>query len=124
MKELKRSRDTKKAFDETKKLAYKAKDYLMQGSLEDFGKLLDKAWRMKKRFSPKISNPLIDDLYQTAKEAGALGGKISGAGGGGFMILYCNPRSRYKVAQSLIAQKAHVSQFSFEKDGLQTWRVD
>ena len=60
-----------------------------QGALDDFGLLLNDAWQLKKQLASKVSNTQIDDLYNTAMRAGALGGKITGAGGGGFLLLYC-----------------------------------
>jgi len=62
---------------------------LLQRRLEDFGAKLDEAWHFKKQMSPKISNPHIDEMYAEARRHGALGGKITGAGGGGYLLLYC-----------------------------------
>ena len=68
---------------EVKALAYALKDELLKGNLHSFGKLLDYGWQSKKRMSSKITNPQIDQLYDEALKAGALGGKLLGAGGGG-----------------------------------------
>jgi len=72
-----------------------------EGSLHDFGKLLHEAWRLKRELSSQISNSRIDQLYETARRAGALGGKICGAGGGGFMVLFVPKHSRDKVREAL-----------------------
>ena len=74
---------------------------LEKGDLDDFGDLLHHAWEVKRRLSPAISNSLIDEVYEAARSAGARGGKIAGAGGGGFLLLYCPPREQEKVRQAL-----------------------
>jgi D-glycero-alpha-D-manno-heptose-7-phosphate kinase len=79
------------ALHQVKNTAALMKEALLCGDLERFGHLLDDAWQAKKRVSHRISSPRIDGLYQAAREQGALGGKITGAGGGGFLLLYCEP---------------------------------
>jgi D-glycero-alpha-D-manno-heptose-7-phosphate kinase len=74
--------------------------------------------------SPKISNPAIDELYSEARKAGALGGKIMGAGGGGFMLFYCPFEGKHKIAARLKQIGASLTEFAFEDHGLQTWRVN
>ena len=81
----------------------------------DFGKLLDKAWRYKRELSDKVSTPLIDDIYETALDAGATGGKILGAGGGGFMLLFAPP-SRQVAIRERLSNLVHVH-FKFESAG-------
>ncbi len=71
------------------------------GSLDDFGKLLDESWKIKKTLSSQISNYHIDEIYTTAKEAGALGGKLLGAGGGGFILFFVKPEFQSKVREKL-----------------------
>jgi D-glycero-alpha-D-manno-heptose-7-phosphate kinase len=71
------------------------------GPLDDFGKLLDESWKIKKTLSSQISNPHIDDIYTAAKEAGAIGGKLLGAGGGGFIIFFVKPELQPKVKEKL-----------------------
>jgi D-glycero-alpha-D-manno-heptose-7-phosphate kinase len=66
-----------------------------------FGRLLDESWKIKRTLSDKISSPYIDDLYSTAIRAGALGGKLLGAGGGGFILLFAEPSSHVKIRQAL-----------------------
>ena len=86
-----------------KELAVQMKDALLQRRLNDFGELLDEAWQAKKRMSPRISNPRIDEMYEEARRQGAIGGKVTGAGGGGFMLFYCDYRSKHRVADALVA---------------------
>lgn len=70
-----------------------------------------------------ITNPLIEEIYETAKKAGATGGKISGAGGGGFMMLYCPGNSRYNVIEALQKFGGDFRRFQFTKYGVETWKV-
>lgn len=104
-----------------KELAIAMKESLLRGRLNDFGDLLGTAWEYKKKMSTKISTPLIDDAYAAACEAGALGGKVTGAGGGGFMIFYCRPGLRHKVAARLAELGVNEWEFAFEHHGLTTW---
>lgn len=77
-----------KALDEIKKLGQKAKTYLIKGDIDSFGITFDKHWQIKRTLSDKVSNPRIDKWYNEAKKMGALGGKIMGAGGGGWFVFY------------------------------------
>ncbi len=117
----------KDAFDamwEVKALAYAMKDELLKGNLHSFGKLLDYSWQSKKRMSNKISNPKIDELYEEAVRAGALGGKILGAGGGGYLLMYCPYNVRHKVAERLEQAGGQLTDWVFELRGAQSWVTD
>ena len=85
-----------------KALAHEMCEALVDEDLDGFGRLLDQGWQEKRRLSGKISTPVIDIWYQAAREAGALGGKLTGAGGGGFLLLYCPP-SRQAVVRTVMA---------------------
>jgi D-glycero-alpha-D-manno-heptose-7-phosphate kinase len=74
---------------EMKRVAYVARDEIRAGNIDAIGELLDESWQLKKQLASKISNGRIDEIYNAAIRAGAIGGKITGAGGGGFLILYC-----------------------------------
>ena len=89
------------ALHRVKAMAIEVRQALERGDLSTFGALLDENWAQKKRFAAGITNPRIDQAYEMAKEAGALGGKISGAGGGGFLLLYCEPDRQESVTQAL-----------------------
>lgn len=106
-----------------KSLASEMKNLLLQHRLHEFGEMLHEAWEYKKKMSPEISNPQIDELYQAARKAGAIGGKLSGAGGGGFMMLYCSFEKKHEVAETLKKMGCAIGDFSFDFHGLQTWRV-
>jgi D-glycero-alpha-D-manno-heptose-7-phosphate kinase len=82
-------------------LAYEMRDLLIAGDLDAFGRALDRGWQMKRNVSAKISNAAIDRLYDRACAAGALGGKIAGAGGGGFLLLYCAKPAQAAVREAL-----------------------
>jgi D-glycero-alpha-D-manno-heptose-7-phosphate kinase len=118
-----RAVDAVSAMDELKQIARDLKNALLQGRLDDFGALLHEAWLNKKKMAQQISNPHIDDLYQVARENGALGGKITGAGGGGYMFFFCEFDKKHVVAEKLEQHGAQVVDFSFDANGLQTWDV-
>ncbi len=82
-------------------MAFEARGYLCSHSLDDIGRLLARAWEQKKRLATRITAPLIDELYERAIAAGALGGKLAGAGGGGFLVLYCPSERHGQVRAAL-----------------------
>jgi len=106
-----------------KELAVAMKEALLRGDLRSFGELLGDAWEAKKQMSPRISTERIDEMYEEARRHGALGGKVTGAGGGGFMLLYCDYRHKHEVAAVLEKLGGRVDEFAFAIDGLRTWRV-
>jgi D-glycero-alpha-D-manno-heptose-7-phosphate kinase len=97
--------------------------YLIRGELRDFGKCLDEAWQLKKRFSSAISHGRLDDIYDAALAAGSLGGKLLGAGGGGFFLFYVQPQHRQRVVQTVRALGCHTQNFRFESCGVTSWRM-
>jgi D-glycero-alpha-D-manno-heptose-7-phosphate kinase len=107
-----------------KELAVEMKNALLQHRLAEFGELLDAAWQAKRRMSDRISNPRIDELYDSARAAGALGGKVTGAGGGGYLLLYCDGNHKHDVARKMRELGAEVDEFAFENSGVRTWRVN
>ena len=86
---------------EMKKLAIKGREYLLNRAFDGFGCLLHESWQLKKQLASRISNDSIDEIYEAARGAGALGGKIAGAGGGGFLLVYCQPRRQNDVRNAL-----------------------
>ncbi len=100
-------------------LATQMKRVLESGDLRRFGQLLDEAWQSKKRVSNKISTPRIDYLYGLARRNGALGGKITGAGGGGFLLLFCEPSQQAKVREAMAAEGIREMTFAFDFQGAQ-----
>jgi D-glycero-alpha-D-manno-heptose-7-phosphate kinase len=98
-----------------KQLVQEGQDALEAGELDHFGRLLNQGWALKKQLASKISNDTLDQIYCTALHAGALGGKITGAGGGGYLLLYCPPRSQDAVRSALSALPE--LRFRLENDG-------
>jgi D-glycero-alpha-D-manno-heptose-7-phosphate kinase len=98
-------------------LAKKMRAALLDGNLKEFAGLLDEAWQAKRRVSNKISNSRIDHLYETARQSGALGGKITGAGGGGFLLLYCEKDCQPKVREALGREGLRELGFEFDLEG-------
>ena len=82
-------------------MAYQGRALLERGYFDTFGHLLHEGWELKKQMATKISNGRIDEIYAAARKAGALGGKITGAGGGGFLLLYCPRERQYDVRDAL-----------------------
>jgi len=116
--------DSLEAMHEIKRLAIEMKNALVTGKLGKFGNLLDEAWQHKKKMADGITNEHIDKLYELAKKAGALGGKISGAGGGGFMFFFVDADKKYDVIKALTDSGSQIMNYSFEPNGLRTWRVE
>jgi D-glycero-alpha-D-manno-heptose-7-phosphate kinase len=102
-----------------RELAHRMRIVLEGGDLSAFGSLLDEAWQAKKRVSASISNSRIDHLYELARRHGAAGGKITGAGGGGFLLLYCEPDNQGAVRSALGAERVQEMAFAFEPQGAQ-----
>ncbi|MCY7418224.1 MAG: GHMP kinase [Chloroflexi bacterium] len=118
-----REHDSVDALRQIKSIALEMKDKLLHRKWDDFGHLLDEEWQQKKRMSDRISSPELDDLYRFARENGAIGGKITGAGGGGFLLLYCDFERKHALADLLRQRGCDPSEVALERDGLQTWRV-
>jgi D-glycero-alpha-D-manno-heptose-7-phosphate kinase len=108
-----------RALHEVRALADRMRIALEKGDLRAFGLLLDEAWQAKKRVSARISNSRIDDLYKIARQNGAVGGKITGAGGGGFLLLYCEVGDQVAVRNALSTEGVQEMAFAFETQGAQ-----
>ena len=97
-----------------KEMAFLGKELLEKGALDEFGRLLHEGWELKKSLASRISNPGIDRLYERARQAGAIGGKITGAGGGGFLLLYC-PRNKLDSVREAMGELTELP-FHLEPD--------
>ncbi|PMZ98235.1 MULTISPECIES: CBS domain-containing protein [unclassified Pseudomonas] len=97
--------------------------HLIRGELRGVGVCLDEAWRLKKRFSTAISHGRLDDIYEAAIAAGAVGGKLLGAGGGGFFLFYVQPQLRQRVIRVLSELGCETQNFRFESSGVTSWRA-
>jgi D-glycero-alpha-D-manno-heptose-7-phosphate kinase len=112
------------AMHKVKQEAFRMKNSLLREELGDLGEALNTSWINKKKMARHISNEEIDNIYETAVSHGALGGKISGAGGGGFMFFYCPGNTRYQVSKALNELKiGRILPFEFSKKGMITWTV-
>jgi len=111
------------AMHQLKEQARMMKEALLKGKLNEFGEILDFGFLQKRRMAHNISNNRIEEIYEAAKKAGATGGKISGAGGGGFMTFYCPGNSRHAVIEALKKFGGEVKNYTFTKYGLTTWCV-
>lgn len=109
------------AMHRLKEQAQMMKECLLRGDVNIIGEVLNMGWLNKKKMATQISNSLLDSIYENALQNGASGGKISGAGGGGFMFFYCPGTSRLRVAQSLAQFGGSVKSFTFTQQGLTTW---
>ena len=99
------------------------KEALLKGRLHEIGEILDYGFQQKRQMAEGISNPLMEEIYEAAKAAGATGGKISGAGGGGFMIFYCPVNTKYKVIDRLAGFGGRHRNYQFTEHGLKTWTI-
>lgn len=111
------------AMHQLKEQARLMKEALLKGRLHEVGEILDFGFQQKRQMAEGISNPLIEEIYETAKKAGATGGKISGAGGGGFMIFYCPVNTKYTVIKSLEKFGGRYRRYKFTEHGLTTWTI-
>ena len=99
------------------------KEAVLKGNVDDIGRILDYGFRFKKQMAKGISNTAMDEIYEAALKAGATGGKISGAGGGGFMMFYCPGNTRYAVKHTLQSIGGSFSQYQFTERGVFTWKI-
>ena len=118
---IKKKGNVADSLDETKRIAFEMKKALLTADLRSFGDLLHTAWELKKNFSSKITSPYINAMYETGRKHGALGGKILGAGGGGYLLLYCPFEKKHIIAKELEKVGGQLVGFGFENKGLQIW---
>ena len=111
------------AMHQLKHQAQLMKEALLKGRLHEIGEILDFGFQQKRKMAEGISNSEMDELYDTAKKAGATGGKISGAGGGGFMIFYCPGNSKHNVVNALEKFKGQCWRYQFVDHGLVSWTI-
>ena len=102
-------------------LSYRMRNQLLRGKLLQFGQSLHEAWQLKRQFSSKISTARLDDIYNSALKHGAIGGKLLGAGGGGFFIFYVPPFHKHDLMNNLEQAGLKIQTFRFEPEGLRAW---
>ncbi|MED3778584.1 hypothetical protein ABES66_07445 [Geobacillus stearothermophilus] len=111
------------AMHSVKKDALMMKEAILKGDIKTFAYILGKSWESKKKMASSISNSKIDYIYNLAIENGAYSGKVSGAGGGGFMFFIVDPTKKLQLVRKLNEQDGRVINFHFVKDGTKGWRV-
>lgn len=111
------------AMHKIKEQAVRMKEALLKSDLDHIGTIFDFGWQNKKQMAEGITNSTIDKIYEAALKAGSTGGKVSGAGGGGFMFFYCPGNTRHNVIKTLLEYGGEVKTFQFCKQGLTSWSV-
>jgi len=111
------------AMHHLKQQAQRMKEALLKGRLNEIGEILDFGFQQKRQMAEGISNSLMEEIYETAKSSGATGGKISGAGGGGFMIFYCPDNTKYKVMDALSKFGGYCKPYQFVDHGMTSWTI-
>jgi D-glycero-alpha-D-manno-heptose-7-phosphate kinase len=106
-----------------KENSYLMKELLLKGDIIQFAKAMGKEWENKKNMASSITNSHIEKVYEAAMKAGAYGGKVSGAGGGGFMLFTTDPAGRLSLIDTLNRFKGQVLNFHFSENGCQGWRI-
>ena len=118
---IERKGGVEESMDKLKEITIEIKNCLLRGELDSFGELLDEAWKSKKNMARQITNAQIDQLYSIAKANGAIGGKILGAGGGGYLLLFCRFDRKHIVARKLEEYGGQIVKFGFDFGGVQSW---
>jgi len=112
------------ATHQVKAQSIRMKEALLRGELDKIGEILHTGWEFKKQMAEGISNPEIDKIYQTALDAGSNGGKISGAGGGGFMFFYCPNNTRHAVIKAISDLGIQMTPYEFAMSGVYSYSID
>ncbi len=120
---VKKNEKSIEAMHQLKQQAQMMKEALLKGRLHEIGEILDFGFQQKRKMAEGISNELMDDIYETAKAAGATGGKVSGAGGGGFMVFYCPANTKYAVAKALDKFGGVHRKYQFVEHGMTSWTI-
>ncbi|TGM53979.1 CBS domain-containing protein [Leptospira biflexa] len=115
--------DIKQRVQSNVELTYEMRNHLLRGRLLQFGKCLHKAWEIKRGLSNKISNHFLDEIYENAVVHGAIGGKLLGAGGGGFFLFYVPPFLKHNLLDWMESAGLNYRPFRFDSEGLQAWTV-
>lgn len=119
----KKNEKSLKAMHKLKEQSVMMKEAFLKGEMNKIGEILDFGWQHKKSIAEGITTPFIDEIYSTAMENGSNGGKISGAGGGGFMIFYCPGNTRSKVIKALDKFGGSTKRYDFTTDGMNSWSI-
>ncbi len=111
------------AMHQIKQSAIDMKTAILRGEINSFAKILGKAWEEKKKMASSITNPMIQEAFDSALSAGAIAGKVSGAGGGGFIMFVVEPTQRKTVERALSKLEGRIVEFQFSDKGTQSWKI-
>jgi D-glycero-alpha-D-manno-heptose-7-phosphate kinase len=104
-----------------KEIAFQMKTDLVRGSLDDFGRMLNETWCLKKSINKKVSNTELDNIYAAAMKAGADGGRLLGSGGGGYFLFCVPPLKRNSLCDKLLEMGIRVENIVLDHSGLKSW---
>jgi D-glycero-alpha-D-manno-heptose-7-phosphate kinase len=107
-----------------KKISLEMKESLLKGKLDNFALLMDKAWSLKKKINKNSDILKINNLYKNLKKAGAIGGKLLGAGGSGYMLIYTPLQKRRNLETLLKKKKIQYENLFFSNNGIETWETN
>ena len=111
------------AMHKIKQSAIDMKTAILRGEIDTFAAILGQAWEDKKKMATSITNPMIQQAFDKALGAGAIAGKVSGAGGGGFIMFVVEPTKRKNVERALSGLEGRVVEFQFSDKGTQSWKI-
>ena len=103
------------------RISRKMKEAILEGKLKHFADLLHKSWIIKKEINSDVSNDHIEDCYNTARQIGALGGKLLGAGESGYLLIYSSPLFQKEIKTKLREKNAIYESFNFTSKGIEVW---
>lgn len=115
--------DVQSFLNKSVNLTWNTRDSLLRGNLHKFGKNLHESWMLKRKFGNKITNNSLDEIYDLAMKNGAIGGKLLGAGGGGYFIFFTLPEKKFSLIESLEEHGLIIKAFNFDEHGLESWKV-
>ena len=118
---IKSSNDNNKSFAQMIDLAIKMKEALLKGDVKIFADLLHESWLLKQMMNKGVTNVFVDECYKTARELGALGGKLLGAGDSGYLLIYASPLYQKKIKDTLAEKGVSQEMFKFSTNGLEVW---
>ena len=105
-------------------LSVDMKEALLKGNVKYFGDLLHESWEVKKKINDEVTNKLVEDYYATARDLGALGGKLLGAGNSGYILFYASPPNQKAIRDALEEKAAQESPLRFSATGLEVWTTN
>ena len=109
--------DTVKRMHRIKELGYETRDLLLKGDVDRYGEMLHEHWTNKRKLASNMTDPIIDEHYEAARAAGAIGGKLMGAGGGGFFMFYARPADKRRLWDVMSRRGLKPLRFRFDQDG-------